>query len=227
MAVNKGIAGLLLLLGSVAQANEADDTIRRLAAKAREYAIARSSEEVAKTLFEIAEVLPGASAEGVAAVNELSKYLAGPAAVAPRQNAALPAAPLPAAPPPQPAESFPAQPSIPQVGEFAAGNQQRAPTPASPMVAPTATVASQVSPALLELLRQKGAAALGHGDISGARRFYQRGAEAGCAPCAEAMAGTYDAEQLSRMGAIGIRPDPVQAEAWRARARQLARISIP
>lgn len=223
MASNKGIAGLLLLLCSAAQANEADSTIRRLVAQAREYAVARSSEELAKALFEIAESLPGASDDGISAVNELSKFLAGPAAAAPRQGAVLPAVPKPAAPLLQPIESSPAQQPIPAAGQAALEAQQRALAP----TIPAAAVAPQASPALLELLRRQGAAALGNGDISGARRFYQRGAETGCAQCAEAMAQTFDAEQLSRMGAIGIKPDPAQAEAWRARARQLTRIGIP
>jgi len=260
MVVNRCMTGLLVLLASSAQANEADDTIRRLVGEAQAYAVARSLAGLSRKLFEIAKVLPNASDDGLAAVNELSRYLADSANVTPGQDAAPTAAPTPAAPLPPPIESQPAEPSEPPARKSGAEAQQSPPilapaapaspapdlpapglpTPVSPALAspvpaspaptapapsapalPAAAVAPQASPALLDLLHRQGTAALGNGDISGARRFFQRGAEAGCASCAEGMAQTFDAEQLSRIGAIGIRPDPAQAEAWRARARQL------
>ena len=253
MAVTRCIAGLLLLLGSSAQANEADDTIRRLVGEAQAYAAAHSPAGVSKTLSEIAKVLPDASDDGLAAVNELSRYLDNSKSVTAGQDAPPPAAPARAAPLPPLIESQPAQQSKPPARESGVEAQQPPPAPAPPAPAPPApappapapapapalvpalpvpassatVVAPQASPALLELLRRQGAAALGNGDISGARRFYQRGAEAGCAPCAEGMAQTFDPEQLSRIGAIGIKPDPAQAEAWRARARQLTQTTRP
>ncbi len=330
MSGNRCIAGLLLLLASSAQANEADDTIHRLVDEAHAYAVARSPAGLSRTLFEIAKVLPNAGNDGLAAVNELSRYLDS-ATVAPGQDAALPAAPTPAAPLSPPIESQPAETSEPALRESGAEAQQpppvaaqapdlpasalpalalpppalpapaspvptlpapalptsvpapsasapstptpsapapvlpapvlpaaappapaspvlpapaspvlalpepaiSTPVPASPAPAPSApalpatAVTRQASPALLDLLRRQGAAALGNGDVSGARRFFQRGAEAGCAPCAEGMAQTFDAEQLGRIGAIGIRPDPAQAEAWRMRARQLMQTTKP
>lgn len=297
MALNRCIAGLLLCLASSAQANEADDTIHRLVDEAHAYAVARSPTGLSRTLFEIAKVLPNASDDGLAAVNELSDYL-DTVNVAPGQDAAPPAAAPPAAPLPLPIESQRAEPSEPPGREAGADAQQPPPvpgppapplpasalpvpslvTPAPPVSAvpapaspatvppapalptvalsapdlpflalpapappapsppapapsapalPTTAVAPQASPALLDLLRRQGAAALGSGDVSGARRFFQRGAEAGCAPCAEGMAQTFDPQQLSRIGAIGIRPDPAQAEVWRARARQLMQTSKP
>ncbi len=256
MTVHRCIAGLLLLLASSAQANEADDTIRRLVGEAHAYAEARSPAGLSKTLFEIAKVLPNASDDGLAAVNELSRYLDA-TNVTPGQDATPPAAPTPAAPTPAaplppPIESQPAGSSEPSARESGAEAQQSlpipapapaspapglpapappapvSPAPASPVSAlPAVAVAPQASPALVDLLRRQGSAALGNGDISGARRFFQRGAEAGCAPCAEGMAQTFDAEQLNRIGAIGIKPDPAQAEAWRARARQLTQTSKP
>lgn len=282
IAVNRCVAGLLLLLAGSAQANEADDAVHRLVDEAHAYAVARSPAGLSRTLFEIAKVLPNASDDGLAAMNELSRYLDA-ANVTPGQDAAPPAAPAPAAPLPSPIESQPAAPSEPPARESGAEAQQPppvpglpapaspapvppapalptaalptpalpappapaspvralpAPAPLTPVLDPpapassaaalTATaVAPQASPALLDLLRRQGAAALGNGDISGARRFFQRGAEAGCAPCAEGMAQTFDAEQLGRIGAIGIRPDPAQAEAWRVRARQLMQTGKP
>ena len=296
ITVNRCIAGLLLLLASSAQANEADDTIHRLVDEAHAYAVAHSPAGLSRTLFEIAKALPDASDDGLAAVNELSKYLDS-ANVTPGQDATPPATPTPAGPLPPPIEIQPAEPSEPPARESGADAQQPPPvpglptpslptpdlpalaTPASPAPAspapvlpepalpapapsppppvppssapalptvalpepapptpvlappaatlPATAVVPQVSPALLDLLRRQAAAALGKGDISGARRFLQRGAEAGCAPCAEGMAQTFDAEQLSRIGAIGMRPDPAQAEAWRARARQLTQSRKP
>jgi hypothetical protein len=280
MAVNRCMVGLLLLLANSAQANEADNTIRRLVGEAQAYAVARSPAGLSRTLFEIAKVLPNASDDGIAAVNELSRYLADAANVTPGQDAAPAAGPTPAAPLPPPIKSQPAEPSESPARESGAEAQQSPPAPApapaapalpapalpapalpalalpapappapaspapaspvsaSPVPAPPApapsapalpatAVAPQASLALLDLLRRQGTAALGNGDISGARRFFQRGAEAGCASCAEGMAQTFDAEQLNRIGAIGIRSDPAQAEAWRARARQLTQTRKP
>ncbi len=97
--------------------------------------------------------------------------------------------------------------------------------PASPRVAPAAEPPTptllSVPATLLDLLQRQGDTALRSGDVSAARRFYERGANAGCGACAEALAQTYDADQLRRMGTVGIKADPAQVEAWRARARQL------
>ncbi len=144
-------------------------------------------------------------------------------ALAPITPALVPPAPAPSTPvlaPPAPALASP----TPVLAPPAPAQPSPAPSATAP---PTTAVAPLASPALLDLLRRQGAAALANGDISGARRFFQRGADAGCAPCAEGMAQTFDAQQLSRIGAIGIRPDPVQAEVWRARARQLTQTRQP
>ena len=164
--------------------------------------------------------------DGIAAVDQLKKDLAGSSGDGQRQEVAPPAIPKAVDASSQPIGSAAAQQSIPPVKGTAPSIPQRAPAPALPPVPVfPAPDAPQASPSLLELLRRRGASAFGQGDISGARLFYKRGADAGCGPCAEAMAQTYDAEQLSRMGATGIKPDPVLAEAWRVRARQLAQSS--
>ena len=97
MIATRCIAGVFLLLGNAAQANEADDAIRRLVGEARAYAVARSPAGLSKTLFEIAKALPDASDDGLAAVNELSRFLDSTTAMT-EQDAAPPAAPAPAAP---------------------------------------------------------------------------------------------------------------------------------
>lgn len=213
------ITALLLFFSSAAQANEADNAIHRLVSQAREYAAARNAEELAKTLYGIAEAMPNASADGIAAVDELKKSLAGSSVDGQWQEAVRPAVPKAVDAPLQPTGRAAAQQSIPTVERTTPSVPQRASAPA---VSP-APEAPQTSPGLLELLRRRGVSAFSQGDISGARLFYQRGADAGCGPCAEAMAQTYDAEQLRRMGAMGIKPDPVLAETWHIRARQLTR----
>lgn len=211
-----GIAILLLGQMGAARANETDAMIRRLVAQARQQAEVRNSETLAKTLYDIVEMLPAASPDGVSAVNELSRYLAGPGASQQGQIPLPLVAPAPASPPP-PVRDAP-------VPQSASTVDQALPAPLQPEPAsaePPDTKLPKASDAVIELLRRQGASALGAGDVSGARRFYQRGADAGCGACAEALARTYDAEQLRRLGAVGIKADPVQAEAWRARARRL------
>lgn len=216
-AAYKCITALLLFLSSAAQANEADNAIHQLVSQAREYAAARNAEELAKTLYGIAEAMPNASADGVAAVDELKKKLAGSPVDGQRQEAVRPAVPKAVDAPLQPTRGAATQQSILPVERTAPSVPQRAPA----RVVSPALETPQASPALLELLRRRGASAFSQGDISGARLFYQRSADGGCGPCAEAMAQTYDAEQLRRVGAMGIKPDPALAEAWHVRARQL------
>ena len=116
-----------MLVAGSAQANEADDAIRRLVGEAQAYAVARSPAGLSRTLFEIAKVLPNASDDGLAAVSELSRYLDTPA-----QDAAPATAPTPAAPLPPPIESQPAEPSEPSARDPGAEAQQPPPIPASP-----------------------------------------------------------------------------------------------
>lgn len=210
------VAGFLLCLAGPARANQADDEIQRLVAQARQQAAAHEREGVSRTLSDISRLLPGASTDGLAAATGLITDLGRlrPEAEDPATGTeAFPGAGKPG--PPSPPE--PAAPPAPPKPSLASR--------AAPAADPPARAVP--SAALLALLRQQGDAALRTGDISTARRFFQRGAEIGCAACAEALAGTFDAEQLRRMGAVGIKADPAQAEAWRARARQLSQAGTP
>lgn len=67
----------------------------------------------------------------------------------------------------------------------------------------------------------KGNEQLAQGNIAAARLFFQRGAEAGLAQAALAMAGTYDPIELDRLGARSVLPDAKVARTWYERARQL------
>ena len=199
------IGGVLLGLCSPGRANEIDDQIGRLIAQAQTQAAAHALGDVAKTIDEVAKLVPRASPEGVAAMTKLMEDLDRMMLDAERESADAGAAPVAAAPvAPAPSAAAPSPPAA-----------QARPTPAP------------VEAGLVDLLRRRGDAAFQVSDISGARRYYQRGAEAGCAACAEALARTYDARELRRIGAIGIAPDPALAETWRSRARQLGRNSTP
>lgn len=190
------MGSVLLVLCSPGRANETDDQIERLVAQAQTQAAAHAAGDVAKTIDEVAKLVPHASPEGVAAMTKLMENLDRMMLTAEQEPADAGAAPKTAATPSLPA------------------------TPARPTPAPA-------DAALLDLLRRKGDAAFQASDISTARRYYQRGAEAGCGACAEAMARTYDAKELRRIGAIGVAPDLALAESWRNQARQIGRSSKP
>ncbi len=70
-------------------------------------------------------------------------------------------------------------------------------------------------------LLKKGHEELGDGGIAQARLLYERAAEAGLPDGAMALAATYDADELGRLGVQGLRPDPAAAKRWYERAEQL------
>jgi hypothetical protein len=67
----------------------------------------------------------------------------------------------------------------------------------------------------------KGNELLGEGDVSTARLYYQRAADAGLHEGALAMAATYDPDELIRIGVKGLQPDPKAARSWYEKARDL------
>lgn len=102
-----------------------------------------------------------------------------------------------------------------------------APKPASDMAAPAAAAPPAArrppaDPAALAALLRRGDALLALGDVSGARRFYERAAEAGSAAGARALGRTHDPAVLAELGVRGIRPDPEAAADWYRRAESLA-----
>jgi TPR repeat protein len=70
-------------------------------------------------------------------------------------------------------------------------------------------------------LVQKGHEQLAAGAIAHARLLYERAADAGLALGAMAMAATYDAAELDRLGLLGLMPDRETARRWYERAWQL------
>ncbi|HJZ33484.1 MAG TPA: hypothetical protein VKF35_20360 [Hyphomicrobiaceae bacterium] len=70
-------------------------------------------------------------------------------------------------------------------------------------------------------LLTKGNEQLDEGNVSAARLFYERAADAGLAEGAMALAATFDATELGRLNVRGIKADSKQARQWYERARQL------
>jgi hypothetical protein len=70
-------------------------------------------------------------------------------------------------------------------------------------------------------LVKKGEEQLADGNVSAARLFYERAADAGLAQGAMALAATFDEAELARLGVRGIQPDAKQARRWYERAKQL------
>ncbi|MBV1797909.1 SEL1-like repeat protein [Siccirubricoccus sp. G192] len=122
-----------------------------------------------------------------------------------------------------PAAGQPAPPKPPARAPDATVDSK--PAPAGPVPAPAASLAAPArpaaNPALLAMLLRRGNGLLVLGDVSGARRFYERAAESGSAEAAEALARTYDPAALATLGARGIQPDPEAAAAWYRRAAAL------
>jgi hypothetical protein len=93
--------------------------------------------------------------------------------------------------------------------------------PAPPLAGSSA---SKLSPAERErALRhlKKGHEELADGGIAQARLLYERAAEAGLPEGAMALAATYDADELGRLGVQGLRADPAAAKRWYEKAEQL------
>jgi hypothetical protein len=73
-------------------------------------------------------------------------------------------------------------------------------------------------------LVKKGDEQLAEGGIAQARLLYERAAEAGLALGAMAMAATYDAVELERLGVRGLKPDHDAARRWYERALRLGAV---
>lgn len=72
-----------------------------------------------------------------------------------------------------------------------------------------------------ERLMAKGEEQLADGNVSAARLFYERAAEAGLAQAAMALATTFDAGELAKLKVRGIEANTAEARRWYERARAL------
>jgi hypothetical protein len=88
---------------------------------------------------------------------------------------------------------------------------------AVPRLSPRAQ-ASQEQSRMTAMYASRGDEMLAIKDISAARKFYEHAANGGRARAATTLAKTYDPAFLTQLGAVGVRPDPVLAEAWYRRA---------
>lgn len=70
-------------------------------------------------------------------------------------------------------------------------------------------------------LHAQGMEQLEIGNIVVARKFFERAAEADLAQSVMALAGTYDPDELAKLGAFGPRPDVEAARKWYRKARDL------
>lgn len=70
-------------------------------------------------------------------------------------------------------------------------------------------------------LLERGTAQLRTGSMVAARALLERAADLGLPEAAMTLAATYDAWELSRLGVLGVQPDPITARKWYARAQEL------
>jgi len=92
----------------------------------------------------------------------------------------------------------------------------------SAMTHPPADLRS--SNAEIAALIGRGDVFLSSGDITSARLFYERAADAGSGPAALQLGATFDPVVLGRVGARGVIADPAQALSWYRRARDLGMV---
>ncbi len=137
------------------------------------------------------------------------------AAAAPEASATA----APATPPNDPAPTI-----IPAANAAPAGSSAPAATAASTQ-AKSSPVESSAEPrfsaAEIAALLARGDALLSTGDVTSARLFYQRAADAGAGLAAVRLGETFDPAFLDRARFRGARGDPGQAVSWYRRARDL------
>lgn len=93
-----------------------------------------------------------------------------------------------------------------------------------PLVPPPPDISPENRERAVKLL-QRGDQALGNGNVTVARLFYEQAAELDWGPAALALAMTYDPNELERWNVIGgIEPNLEEARKWYERARELGAI---
>ena len=91
-------------------------------------------------------------------------------------------------------------------------SERMAPLPAAPTAAPHAT--KPPAPEVLTTFLRRGEALLALDDLSGARLFFQRGAQAGSAPAMTALGRSYDPALLAAGGNQASQGDLAAAAFW-------------
>lgn len=70
-------------------------------------------------------------------------------------------------------------------------------------------------------LHARGQQQLDSGNVYAARKYFERGIEAGLPESAVALAATYDPAELPKLPVVGLKPDVQAARTWYEKARQL------
>jgi hypothetical protein len=97
--------------------------------------------------------------------------------------------------------------------------QRTAPPVPVPVPAPSALSDETRAEAQRQL--ERGQTQLAAGNVVAARGLFERAADLGLPEAAMAMAATFDAWELSRLGTVGVQPDAATARQWYARAQAL------
>ncbi len=113
----------------------------------------------------------------------------------------------------------PAKPPSPRADQASPAAAPVPPAQEAALPAPPAT--QPVPPELTAALLDRGEAMLAIGDVSAARLLFERAAAGGSAPALRAAGQAYDPAVLSRLGAVGIRPDAARAVAFYDKAAAL------
>jgi TPR repeat protein len=93
--------------------------------------------------------------------------------------------------------------------------------PSSAAIPAAAAAAPGVPTVDVAELLARGDGYLGKGDVTSARLFYERAADAGSRQAAMRLGATFDANFLDRAGFTGTRGDQARADMWYHRARGL------
>ena len=120
--------------------------------------------------------------------------------------------------PPSLASPTPAIPSLAAPSLAAPGPAAPSTSPAGPRPSRPDGVPAPLSPGTVALLLRQGDERLAFGDISAARRLYERAASAGSAAGARGVVRTYDPAVLGR---AGMAANPAAAAAWQGVAATL------
>jgi predicted double-glycine peptidase len=177
---------------------------------------------------------PAEQASVVAVSNPETQPAAAPPAAAPADHAAAAAgAPTKLQPAPPPRAKQTSAVALPKVQLVAAAAP--VPPPAAAPVEQTAVVAvshpegqsvatgvpDDTATASIDPLLRRGDELLALGDVSSARRLYERGAAAGDGRAAASVGRTLDPYFLASMSTFGLQPDPQAAASWYRRAIKL------